>query len=193
MAQTESARLLTPLGLLGALGVAAAVWFVPLPGTGGPAKIISVGFGDSGSDEKATVQAVGSTPDHNWLELEAPLSELREPVIKPEDDDPGPIPLPPPVRVRYLGFVSAGEDRSAALLDINGTQRFVSVGDTVSLDNRDDLVIDEITAEKVVYSIGVASFTETRSTGNGSLTPNAPAEPATPPNEDRLSGRVSLR
>ena len=192
MARTDSARLLTPLGLLGALGVAAAVWFVPLPGTGGPAEIISVGFGATGSDEQATVQAVGSTPDHDRLALAAPLGDLRDELVEEMITRTPPDP-PPLVSVRYLGFVSAGEDRSAALLDINGTQRFVSVGDTVSLDNRDDLVIDEITAEKVVYSIGVASFTETRSTGNGSLTPSAPAEPATPPNEDRLSGRVSLR
>lgn len=196
MAQTDTARLLTPLGFLGALAVAAGVWFLPLPGPEEPREVVRVGPGPNGSDTSRT-QAVGQTPDHDWLALAEPLSKLRDPVEEPTDGGgPPPPPPPPAVTVRYLGFVGAGDDRSAALVEIDGTQRFVSVGDVVMFDDRDDLVIEEITPEKVIYSMGNVESTATRSTSSGDNTPNArprPATPTIPPDEDRLRGRVSLR
>ncbi len=198
MAQTDTARLLTPLGFLGALAVAAGVWFIPLPGPGEPGEVISVGPGSSAGGEGAGVQPVGRTPDHDWLALVPPLSQLREPLVpKIEEDDEKPDePVQSPVNVRYLGFVGAGEDRSAALIEIDGTQRFVSTGDAVRLEGRDDLVIEEITPEKVVYSMGSVNNTVPRSTRNTGSAPSARPLPVTPmpsPDEDRLRGTVSTR
>lgn len=197
MAQTDTARLLTPLGFLGALAVAAGVWFIPLPGPDEPGEVISVGPGSSAGAEGAGVQPVGRTPDHDWLALVPPLSKLRSELVEPEPDQPiVETPDQPPVNVRYLGFVGAGEDRSAALIEIDGTQRFVSTGDAVSLEGRDDLVIEEITPEKVVYSMGSVNNTVPRSTRNTGSAPSARPLPVTPtpsPDEDRLRGTVSTR
>ena len=95
MAQTDTARLLTPLGFLGALAVAAGVWFLPLPGPEEPREVVRVGPGPNGSDTSRT-QAVGQTPDHDWLALAEPLSKLRDPVEEPTDGGGPPPPPPPP-------------------------------------------------------------------------------------------------
>ncbi|MFG0294126.1 MAG: hypothetical protein ACF8MJ_13375 [Phycisphaerales bacterium JB050] len=195
---SETGRLLTPLSVAGGLALAVGVWFMPLPDPSGPAPM-DENYRMPSQGNGPTVVAIGKTGPHDWLALKDPFYELRDPVVipPPPDDDRDPEPVRPPISVRYLGFVETSQDRVAALLDIEGTQRFVSVGQVVSIPNRSDLRVTEITPEKVVYEVGEASFTATRETRGDSPSTRTPgSQPASPmrpdmrPDEDRLRGIV---
>lgn len=198
MATSETARLLTPLSVAGALALAAGVWFVPLPEPGGPAPIDENYRARTTTNTGPSIVPVGKTGPHDWLALEEPFYELRDEVIipTPPGTDIDPQPVLPPVTVRYLGFVGASEERVAALLDIEGTQRFVSVGQVISIPNRDDLRITEITPQTVAYEIAETPYfahREQRSNAPATRTPDAqpmnpPMRPDMRPDEDALRG-----
>lgn len=197
MAQGETTKLLTPLIAGGAVIALAAAWFAPIPGPDQPQSVVRIGPGASGDPSQTrTVRPVGSTPDHDWIALEGPLSRLREPlvVIPPTGDggEPEPDPVPPPPPIRYLGLISAGEGRSAALIDIGGSQRFISTGDIISDASSGDLRVKEITPDKIVFErsgIETPIIRERRQDQRpGTSTPPTP-EAIEPPLQGRISDR----
>lgn len=197
MAQGETGRLLTPISAALAVVLAAGVWFVPFPSPEPSQPAVRIGPGSGTPEEgSSTVRAVGATPDHNWLALVEPLSNLREPIVK-IDDDPPPIdrdPTPPPPSFRYLGLVTSEGGKAAALLDIGGTQRFVSVGDVIADPDRDDLVVKDITPAEIVFDRG-GVITKIQREARSGADPGAPANSSPPPNqaEDDLIGRSRIR
>jgi len=195
MAQSETARLLTPLSAAIAAALAVAVWFLPLPGDTRPAEVIRVGPGTP--QQGASIQAVGPTPNHNWRELAELLGRLRDPIEVRPDDPPPPViqPAPPPT-YRYLGMISRADGQAAALLDLgNNRQRFVTVGDVIPDPDRDDVVVREITAEQVILQRGEVTSTLTRNRNAtprpGSTPPDRPMPP--PEMEDQLLGQDQIR
>lgn len=198
MAMSETGRLLTPLSVAGGLALAVGVWFVPLPDPSGPAPI-DENYRMPTQSHSPPVVAIGKTGPHDWLALKDLFYELRDPVVTPpppEPDRPENI-VRPPISVRYIGFIGAGTGRVAALLDIEGTQHFVSVGQVIAIPNRSNVRITEITPEKVVYEVGEDSFTaEWEARSDSPSTPPPGSQPASPmrpdmrPDEDRLRGLV---
>lgn len=195
MAQSETARLLTPLSAAIAAALAVAVWFLPLPGDTRPAEVIRVGPGTP--QQSASIQAVGPTPNHNWRELAEMLGRLRDPIeVLPDAPPPEVIPPAPPPTYRYLGMISRADGQAAALLDLgNNRQRFVTVGDVIPDPDRDDVVVREITAEQVILQRGEVTSTLTRNRNAtprpGSTPPDRPMPP--PDMEDQLLGRDQIR
>jgi len=198
MAQGETTKLLTPLIAGGAVIALGAAWFAPLPGPDQPQKVVRIGPGASGdSAQTGTILPVGSTPDHDWMALEGPLTRLREPlvVIEPEGEGDEPItpPVAPPPPIRYLGLISAGEGRSAALIDIAGAQRFISTGDTISSDTSGDLLVKQITADKIVFERSGIETTIMREQRQNQP-PGTSSPPPTPgSDEPPMQGRISDR
>lgn len=198
MAQGESGRLLTPLSAAIAVALAAGVWFVPFPSADPPKTAVRIGPAANTSGEgSSTVQAVGVTPDHDWMALKDPLSKLRDPIVK-IDDTPPPVVIdntPPPPAFRYLGLVTTGGGKAAALLDIGGSQRFVAVGDIIIDPDRDDLVVKDITPVEIIFDRGGIITKIPRETRSGAG-PGAPANSQSlPPDqaEDDLIGRSRIR
>lgn len=197
MAQGEPSKLLTPLIAGCAVIALGAAWFTPLPGPDEPQTVVRIGPGSGGdASQNRTVRAVGFTPDHDWSVLAEPLNTLRVPlaVIPPPDDQgntgPDIPPVPPPPPIRYLGLISAGEGRSAALIDIGGNQRFVSTGDIISGDLSSDLLVKEITAEKIVLE---RSGIETPIMRERRPDQRPGAAPSSADNEPPVPGRISDR
>jgi hypothetical protein len=193
MTQSGSAKLLTPLIAAGAMIALGAAWFAPLPEPQSSQPVVRIGPADSSEDaDAAQVRAVGTTPDHDWLALAEPLNRLREPLvpIEPPETGPDPDPIEPPPPIRYLGLVSTSTSKAAALIEIGGQQRFISTGDIVVDESRGDLVVKEITPEKIIFErsgIETTIMRENRQDQNpGGRTPQQPGPD--PANDPSLGG-----
>lgn len=201
MTRREITRLLTPVSVAVAAGLAVAVWFIPLPETARPTEPVRVGPAPNTANA-GSIQPVGPTPNHDWGSLARILNTLRDPIEVVDTTIPPPEPprADPPPAYRYLGMVSTASGQTAALLDLgNGQQRFVAVGDVLRDPGRDDVIVKEITASEVVFQRGVVTTTIQREqAGREASSPSGTRRPNQQPSgrpdaEDRLRDREDIR
>ncbi|MEO1129918.1 MAG: hypothetical protein AAFX05_09475 [Planctomycetota bacterium] len=176
--------LLTPLGVVAALGVAIGVWLVP--GTLLDARSRD-GDGDPTDYPKPTLPDPPANPE--WTSLEPLLTELRTEIKKPtpvtppeeqansgEGGDGGTPAQQPRVLLRWSfdGFILQS-GQPAALVTIAGSQRFIFVGETIfdRTVNKDVEVVEITDAKLVVMYDGLEQEIE-RSAGRSGEPVNIP-------------------
>ena len=166
---SSSIKLLTPLGVLVALALAAGVWFQPLKGLRPePPKPEPVSGSGAGGDQPTDPE----DQNHDWVALAAPLQSLRDPEVvqtennnqngeegeDPEEDPRLPAPPDPYPEIlrtwEYIGSIREPQGRFVAIVSVDGRQRFIRESQMVAIPKMPDrpgFEVRSITEEQVIF------------------------------------------